>query len=194
MFLELWLRTALGKRKAGLKGTSRGSQLEPSQNQRLSWADQAADEVPAVLQSPGHGPGQGCGAISGAGQKLSPSSPSGFISLWLEHDSDHLSCPIPLGTIRSSSTRTFRLEEVGRQTPWKDFPRLVLTAAEVGAGDRDSHGLCCAGHGSTCVYRPVSMEFQRTFVNRHQPCPENHVASFLNVPDALLLPKEFSGS
>lgn len=153
------------------------------------------DEVPAVLWSPGHRTGWGRGAIPGVGANLPESFPSCFIRVWLEHDSDHLSCPSPEGSVRNSSTLTFRLEEVGRQRPHGNtFPGLSSRWAEVGAGDRDPDGLGCAGHSSTCVDRPVSRGFRRAFGNWHEPCPENHVAPFLNVSDALLLPKELSES
>lgn len=105
-------------------------------------------------------------------------------------------CPVPSlwGPLEAAAHGHSGWRKSGAKPHGKTFPRLSSLHAEVGAGDRDSHGLCCAGHGSTCVYRPVSMEFRRAFVIRYQPCPENHVASFLNVPDALLLPKEFLGS
>ena len=98
----------------------------------------------SLALSPRYRPGQGR-----RGQ-LSDSSPSGFIRVWLEHDSDHLSCPSPEGSVRNSSTLTLRLEEVGcRLSPacphcmqsWEPGTEILMGSAVLGMGVPGSVGL-----------------------------------------------------
>lgn len=118
------------------------------------------------------------------------------MSLWLQHDSDHLSCPVLGGNARGSSTLTFRLRKQGAKAEMErllqGYPHWVRGWDP---GTECQMGPEAAGV-SVGIFVAIEMflEVCRVFRSWHQPCPENHVVCFTMFLMPFYLPKEFSGS